>query len=110
MENLNETLASAITRAGVEVPDWAAFPPVTVSGLLACAGVPCVMPPMVGLADRGPSVGEGRSVPRAGMTPYLYQHILGRPSTRKPYENTTRIAAFGGGAKGPHPLREPEPV
>jgi hypothetical protein len=35
---------------------------------------------------------------------------LGQPSPRKQnYPYTTRIAA-GGGAKGPHPARDPEPV
>ena len=34
----------------------------------------------------------------------------GQPSQHKPnYPYTTRIAA-GGGAKGPHPARDPEPV
>jgi hypothetical protein len=74
------------------------------------------MPPAVvftkstGLVDSGPSAEQGRGLPRVSPTPYIHQQILGRPSTRKPFEYTTPIAVFGGGAKGPHPLREPEPV
>jgi hypothetical protein len=83
MVNLIETPASAVVRADVQAPAWAAFSPVTVSGLLACAGAPMA---------------------------HTHQQILGRPSTRKPYQSTTPITVFGGGAKGPHPLREPEPV
>jgi hypothetical protein len=92
MVNLNEAPASAVTRAGVQAPVWVASSPVIAGGLLACAGAQCVMPPRV--------------IPTA----YVHQQILGRPSTRKPYESTTRSTAFGGGVKGPHPLREPEPV
>lgn len=92
MVNLIEVPASAVTRAGVQAPVWAASSPVTSGGLLACAGVPCVMPP------------------RVSPSAYVHQQILGRPSTRKPYQSTTRITVFGGGVKGPHPLREPEPV
>jgi hypothetical protein len=91
MVNLIETPASAVVRADVQAPAWAAFSPVTVSGLLACAGALHVMP-------------------RVSPTAYIHQQILGRPSTRKPYQSTTPITVFGGGAKGPHPLREPEPV
>ena len=68
------------------------------------------MPPMVGLADRDPSARKGRDLPRVSPAACIHQPDQGRPSTRKTYENTTRIAVFGGGAKGPHPLREPEPV
>jgi hypothetical protein len=110
MVNLKEVPASAVTRVGVQAPVWAASSPVTVGGLLACAGVPCAMPPVCGLEDTGPSARKGRSLPRVSPTPYIHQQILGRPSTRKPYESTTRITVFGGGVKGSHPLREPEPV
>ena len=110
MVNLIETPASAVVRADVQAPAWAAFSPVTVSGLLACAGAPCGMSPDSGLLASGPSVGKGRSLPRVSPTAYIHQQILGRPSTRKPYQSTTPITVFGGGAKGPHPLREPEPV
>jgi hypothetical protein len=34
---------------------------------------------------------------------------LGQPGSIKQYPHTTRIAASGG-AKGPHPAREPEPA
>ena len=101
MVNLTEVPATAVTHADVQVPAWAASASVTVSGFLACAAVRCVMPP---------SAGKGRSLPRVSPVAYLCQPIQGRPSTRKPVEYTTRIAVFGGGAKGPHPLREPEPV
>ena len=36
--------------------------------------------------------------------------VFGPTPTRNPYTDKTRAAAIGGGAKGPHPLREPEPV
>jgi hypothetical protein len=35
---------------------------------------------------------------------------FGQPNPYKPNPYTTRIAAMSGGAKGPHPAREPEPV
>jgi hypothetical protein len=35
---------------------------------------------------------------------------LGLRNPGKQYPHTTRIAAASGGAKGPHPAREPEPV
>jgi hypothetical protein len=35
---------------------------------------------------------------------------FGQPNPHKPNPYTTRIAAMSGGAKGPHPAREPEPV
>jgi hypothetical protein len=34
---------------------------------------------------------------------------LGQPNSSKQYPHTTRIAA-GGGTKGPHPARDPEPA
>jgi hypothetical protein len=110
MVNLIDAPADAVTRAEVQAPAWAAFSPVTVSGLPACAEGACVMPSNAGLLDRDPAAGEGRSLPRVSPAAHLHLPIQGRPSTRKPYENTTRTAGFGGGAKGPHPLREPEPV
>jgi hypothetical protein len=110
MVNLNEAPASAVTRAGAQAPVWAASSPVIVGGLLACAATRRVMPPICGLADTGPSARKGSSLPRVSPAAYLHQPIQGRPSTRKPDEYTTRITVFGGGVKGPHPLREPEPV
>jgi hypothetical protein len=35
---------------------------------------------------------------------------FGQPNPYKPNPYTTRIAAMSGGAKGPHPAREPEPA
>jgi len=35
---------------------------------------------------------------------------FGQPNPYKQNPYTTRIAAMSGGAKGPHPAREPEPV
>jgi hypothetical protein len=49
--------------------------------------------------------GSGRRHPAAGLSA-----ALGQPTQRKQnYPYTTRIAASGG-AKGPHPAREPDPV
>jgi len=49
--------------------------------------------------------GSGRRHPAAGLSA-----ALGQPTQRKQnYPYSTRIAASGG-AKGPHPAREPEPV
>jgi hypothetical protein len=41
---------------------------------------------------------------------HVQKLVFGQASTRNPYTDKTRAAAIGGGAKGPHPLREPEPV
>ena len=49
--------------------------------------------------------GSGRRHPAAGLSA-----ALGQPTQRKQnYPYSTRIAASGG-AKGPHPAREPDPV
>jgi hypothetical protein len=47
----------------------------------------------------------GRRHPAAGLTV-----AFGQPDPYKPNPYMTRIAAASGGAKGPHPAREPEPV
>ena len=36
--------------------------------------------------------------------------VLGQPNPYKPNNYMARIAAASGGAKGPHPAREPEPA
>jgi hypothetical protein len=48
------------------------------------------------------------SVKGTGMPAVSQVHA--QQSIRKPYNFTTRIYALGGGAAGPHPAREPEPV
>lgn len=49
--------------------------------------------------------GSGRRHPAADLSA-----VLGQPNqSEQNYPYTTRIAA-GGGAKGPHPARDPEPV
>jgi hypothetical protein len=47
----------------------------------------------------------GQRHPAAGLTV-----AFGQPNPYKPNPYMTRIAAASGGAKGPHPAREPEPV
>jgi hypothetical protein len=47
----------------------------------------------------------GQRQPAAGLAA-----AFGQPNPYKPNLYTTRIAAMSGGAKGPHPAREPEPV
>jgi hypothetical protein len=46
---------------------------------------------------------------RGRMAADLAGVALGQPGSIKLYPHTTRIAASGG-AKGPHPAREPEPA
>jgi hypothetical protein len=41
---------------------------------------------------------------------HAQEQVLEQAFTRKPYTDKTRVAAIGGGARGPHPAREPEPV
>jgi hypothetical protein len=48
----------------------------------------------------------GQRHPAAGLTTVAF----GQPDPYKQNPYLTRIAAMSGGAKGPHPAREPEPV
>ena len=99
MVNFNESPVLAVTRAGATVPAQGAFLPVADRGRTACAIN----------ASPGLSVVKG-----TGMPPMSQAHVqgqnLGQSPVRKPYTDKTRVAAIGGGARGPHPPREPEPV
>jgi hypothetical protein len=94
--NFTDVPADAVSCAGK--PSSAALPRTVGNGLLALL--------------TGPSIGrQGTSVSFGRLPVYDHQHVLGQAPTRKPIENPTRTAAAtGGGAKGPHPLREPGPV
>jgi len=93
MDNVSETQVAAFTPACVKLPAWAAFPPAAVDGRLT--HVAAAKPGLCGVKGTGVS-----SVSR----------MRTQQSIRKPYNFTTRIYTLGGGAWGPHPAREPEPV
>jgi hypothetical protein len=96
MENFTESAACAMTRGGATLPARGAFLPGVGRGHVVCAtpGLPGV---------------KGTRMPWISLV--QAQKLVFEPTpTRNPYTDKTRAAAIGGGAKGPHPLREPEPV
>ena len=97
MVNFIESAACAVTRAGVTRPTRRAFLPVAGSGHIVCATTP-------GL----PGV-KGTRMPRISLT-QAQKLVFGPTPIRNPYTDKARAAAVGGGAKGPHPLRERGPV
>ena len=96
MSNFIESAACAMTRVGATVPARSAFPPGVGGGHVVCAtpGLPGV---------------KGTRMPWNSLA-QAQKLVFGPTPTRNPYTDKTRAAAIGGGAKGPHPLREPEPV
>ena len=99
MVNFVESPVFAVTRAGATLPALGAFLPAAGEGRVACATA----------ASRGLSTVQGTVMPPMSQA-HVQGQILGRTLTRKPYTDKTRVAAIGGGARGPHPAREPEPV
>jgi hypothetical protein len=96
MENFTESAACAMTRAGATLPARGAFLPG-----VSCGHVVRTTP--------GLWVVQGTRMPQ--ISPAQAQKLVFGPTpTRNPYTDKTRAAAIGGGAKGPHPFREPEPV
>jgi hypothetical protein len=86
--------------ARVKLPDGAACP-AAVSG-----GVPARVPSLTS----GPAAGKGTGMPKVGVQAQIQPPHFGPKPIPNPYNYTTRVSALGGGAKGPHPAREPEPV
>jgi hypothetical protein len=100
MDNASETQVAAITHACVKAPIPAAFTRVVDGGRLVC-----VTGPMSGL-----SLSEGTGMSGISAQAHAQPAGLGQPPIRKPNNYMTRVYAFGGGAPGPYPAREPEPV
>lgn len=96
MSNFIESSQLAVTRAGATLPARGAFLPG-----VSRAHVVCTAP--------GLSGAKGTRMPQISLA-QAQKLVFGPTPTRNPYTNKTRAAAIGGGAKGPHPLREPEPV
>jgi hypothetical protein len=96
MVNFIESAACVMTRAGATVPARSAFLPGVGGGHVVCAtpGLPGV---------------KGTRMSRISLV-QVQKLVFGPTPIRNPYTDKTRAAAVGGGAKGPHPLREPEPV
>lgn len=86
--------------AHVKLPDGAARL-TAVSG-----GIPARVPSLTS----GPVAGKGTSVPKVGVQTEIQPPHFGPKPIPNPYNYMTRADAFGGGALGPHPAREPEPV
>jgi hypothetical protein len=99
MANVIESPVFAVTRAGATLPVSGAFLPVPDRGRTACARI----------TGTGLSAIKGTGMPSLSPA-HVQDQILGQTPTRKPYTDKTRVAAIGGGARGPHPAREPEPV
>jgi len=98
MANFIESPVFAVTRAGATLPVRGVFLTVPDGGRIACATA----------ASPGLSAVKGTGMPQLSQA-HGQDQILGQ-TTRKPYTDKTRVAAIGGGARGPHPAREPEPV
>ena len=99
MADVFESPVFALARAGVTLPVRGAFLPVPDGGRIACATIP----------GTGLSTIKGTGMPTLRAA-HVQDQVLGQTPTRKPYTDKTRVAAIGGGARGPHPAREPEPV
>jgi hypothetical protein len=97
MVNFIESSAHAVTRAGATLPTRRAFLPVAGRGHVVCATM------------RGLPGVKGTRMPRISLT-QAQKLVFGPTPIRNPYTDKARAAAVGGGAKGPHPLREPGPV
>jgi hypothetical protein len=84
--------------------------PFSMGACLPAGGIRPVQPPKGAMAFARPRAfwatdGFGRRHLAAGLSA-----VLGQPAQQKQnYPYSTRIAASGG-AKGPHPAREPDPV
>lgn len=96
MSNFIESSPFAVTRAGATPTARSAFLPG-----VACGHVVRTTP--------GLQVVQGTRMPQISLA-QVQKLVFGPTPTRNPYTDKTRAAAIGGGAKGPHPLREPEPV
>jgi hypothetical protein len=96
MSNFIESATCAMTRAGATLPARGAFLPVVGGGHVVhtTPGLPGVK------GTRMPWISQAQ----------VQKLAFGPTPTRNPYTDKTRAAAIGGGAKGPHPWREPEPV
>ena len=99
MANVIESPVFAPTRAGATLPVPGAFLPVPDGGRIACAAI----------ASTGLSTTKGTGMPTLRAA-HVRDQVLCQTPTRNPYTDKTRVAAIGGGARGPHPAREPEPV
>jgi hypothetical protein len=86
--------------AHVKLPDGAACPTAVRSG--APARVPSL--------TSGPAAGKGTGVPKVSVQTQIQPLHFGPKPIPNPYNYMTRASALGGGALGPHPAREPEPV
>ena len=97
MANFIESPAHAVTCAGATLPTRRAFLPGVGSDHVVCATT-------LGLAGV-----KGTRMPQISLT-QARKLFFGPTPHRNPYTDKTSAAAVGGGAKGPHPLREPGPV
>jgi len=98
--NVFDTQASAAARVRTQATAFAALPIAAGSGRAARVLAPCPE-----LLRGGPSTGTGTGAPSG--TP---KSAFGPVFVRKPYIHPTRAGAFSGGAQGPYPPREPDPV
>ena len=96
MSNFIESAACAMTRAGATLPARGAFLPGVGRGHVV-------------RTTPGLWVVQGTRMPQISLA-QAQKLVFGPTPTRNPYTDKTRAAAVGGGAKGPHPFREPEPV
>lgn len=96
MSNFIEFPPSAVTRAVATLPTRSAFLPGVGRGHVV-------------RTTPGLWVVQGTRMPQISLA-QAQKLVFGPTPTRNPYTDKTRAAAIGGGAKGPHPFREPEPV
>jgi hypothetical protein len=79
-------------------------------GVACLAAVGGGVPARVPSLTSGPAAGKGTSVPTVGGQKQIQPSHFGPKPIPNPYNYMTRAGALGGGAKGLHPAREPEPV
>lgn len=74
------------------------------------SGVQTAQPACTGAAPARPRAFWAADVFGRSRMAAALNVALGQRNSGKQYPHTTRIAAPSGGAKGPHPVREPVPV
>jgi hypothetical protein len=99
-EIMTDADGGVFAPAHVKLPGWAACP--TAAG----SGVPARVPSLTS----GPAAGKGTGMPKGGVQTQIQSLHFGPKPIPNPYIYKTRVSALGGGAKGPHPARDPEPV
>lgn len=104
MNNIFDTQAFAVARTRTQASAFAALQTAAGYGRAARVLAPCPE-----LLQAGPYAGTGTGMP-SGAPGHALKSAFGPAFVRKPYIHPTRAGAPSGGAQGPFPPREPDPV